>query len=52
MWNAGEKSIFRMGKKKRIINQFNEYILGNMGNPFKINTITNEEICATKLNIL
>lgn len=41
MWNEGEKAYLGWERKRGLLNQFNEYILGNISNPFKTNTITN-----------
>lgn len=41
MWNEGEEAYLGWERKRGLLNQFNEYILGNISNPFKTNTITN-----------
>ena len=41
MWNEGEEAYLGWERKRGFLNQFNEYILGNISNPFKTNTITN-----------
>jgi len=39
IWNEKEGSFLGWERKRGLLNQFNEYILGNISNPFKINTI-------------
>ncbi len=39
VWNDKENSYLGWERKRGMINQFNEYILGNIKNPFKANTI-------------
>ena len=41
MWNEGAEAYLGWERKRGLLNQFNEYILGNISNPFKTNTITN-----------
>ena len=35
MWNEGEEAYLGWERKRGLLNQFNEYILGNISNPFK-----------------
>ena len=48
IWNEKEESYLGWERKRGLLNQFNEYILGHQKNPFFINTIeenpNNEEI--------
>lgn len=39
VWNEKETSYLGWERKRGMINQFNEYILGNIQNPFRINTM-------------
>ena len=41
IWNEKEGCFLGWERKRGLLNQFNEYILGNIKNPFKINTIEN-----------
>ena len=41
LWNEGEEAYLGWERKRGLLNQFNEYILGNISNPFKANTIGN-----------
>ncbi len=43
LWNEGEKCFLGWERKRGLINQFNEYLLGNIENPFKANTIEEEK---------
>ena len=38
-WNDGENSYLGWERKRGLLNQFNEYLLGNEANKFRINTI-------------
>lgn len=38
-WNEKEGCFLGWERKRGLLNQFNEYILGNIQNPFKVNTI-------------
>jgi len=38
-WNKGEESFLGWERKRGFINEFNEYILGKIKNPFRTNTI-------------
>ena len=40
-WNEKEKSFLGWERKRGMINQCNEYLLGNIKNPFRVNTIEN-----------
>ena len=40
-WNDKESSYMGWERKRGILNQFNEYLLGKIKNPFRINTIEN-----------
>ncbi len=40
-WNTSEKSYLGWERKRGLLNQFNEYLLGNQKNDFKFNTIQN-----------
>ncbi len=42
-WNEGEEAYLGWERKRGLLNQFNEYILGNIRNPFKANTIQNAD---------
>ncbi len=44
IWNEKESSFLGWERKRGLINQFNEYILGHIKNPFKANTMENENI--------
>ncbi len=44
IWCEGENSFLGWERKRGLINQFNEYILGNIKNPFRANTMENLEI--------
>ena len=39
IWNEKEDSYLGWERKRGLLNQFNEYILGNIQNPFRINTL-------------
>ena len=39
VWNSSEKAFLGWERKRGLLNQFNEYILGNIKNPFRENTI-------------
>lgn len=39
IWNQSEKCYLGWERKRGLINQFNEYLLGNIENPFRANTI-------------
>ena len=39
IWNEKEGSYLGWERKRGMLTQFNEYLLGNLANPFKINTI-------------
>lgn len=41
VWNDKEKSYLGWERKRGMLNQFNEYLLGNIQNPFRENTIEN-----------
>ena len=43
VWNKSEKCYLGWERKRGLINQFNEYLLGNIKNPFIANTIENED---------
>ena len=47
-WNEKEGSFLGWERKRGLINQFNEYILGNIKNPFRANTMENNEIPKVK----
>ena len=38
IWNEKEKSYLGWERKRGMLNQFNEYLLGNIENPFRENT--------------
>ena len=42
-WNEKEGSYLGWERKRGMLSQFNEYLLGNLNNPFKENTIENYE---------
>lgn len=39
VWNDKEDSYLGWERKRGMINQFNEYLLGNIKNPFRVNTL-------------
>lgn len=39
IWNSNESKYLGWERKRGLLNQFNEYILGNIENPFRISTI-------------
>lgn len=39
IWNEKEGIFLGWERKRGLLNQFNEYILGNIQNPFKVSTI-------------
>ncbi len=41
VFNESENSYLGWERKRGMINQFNEYLLGNIKNPFRVNTIEN-----------
>ena len=41
IWNEKEECYLGWERKRGLLNQFNEYILGNIKNPFKVNTLEN-----------
>ena len=43
LWNEKEEAYLGWERKRGLLNQFNEYILGNISNPFKANTIQSVE---------
>ena len=43
IWNEKEKSYIGWERKRGMLNQFNEYLLGNIENPFRENTLENYE---------
>ena len=43
VWNEKEEAYLGWERKRGLLNQFNEYILGNISNPFKANTIQSVE---------
>ena len=51
VWNDKENSYLGWERKRGMINQFNEYILGNIKNPFKANTIEGNIEKLEKANI-
>ena len=42
IWNANEECYMGWERKRGLLNQFNEYLLGNIKDPFRINTLENE----------
>lgn len=50
-WNAHEGTYLGWERKRGLLNQFNEYILGNITNPFKANTIEGKQIPPIKYMI-
>ena len=42
-WNSSEECYMGWERKRGLLNQFNEYLLGHIKNPFRINTIENIE---------
>ena len=51
VWNEKENSYLGWERKRGMITQFNEFILGNIKNPFKENTIEKEQEKLKKANI-
>ena len=45
MWNEAEGCFLGWERKRGAINQFNEYLLGNIKNPFLYNSFENSNIC-------
>ena len=43
-WNGKEEAFLGWERKRGILNQFNEYLLGNLNNVFKVNTIQDWKI--------
>ena len=43
VWNSKEESYLGWERKRGLLCQFNEYILGNIPNPFAVNTIENNK---------
>lgn len=43
VWNKSEKCYLGWERKRGLINQFNEYLLGNIKNPFLANTMEKED---------
>ncbi|MGN1327912.1 MAG: glucoamylase family protein, partial [Clostridia bacterium] len=43
IWNPNEECYMGWERKRGLLNQFNEFLLGNIENPFRINTIENIE---------
>ncbi len=41
MWNEKEDSFLGWERKRGLLNQFNEYVLGNTSSPFAVNTMEN-----------
>ena len=54
IWNEKETSYLGWERKRGMINQFNEYLLGNIKNPFKENTIekNRKELDATNIKYI
>lgn len=44
LWNGKEECFLGWERKRGLLNQFNEYLLGNLNNVFKINTINDWNI--------
>ena len=49
IWNEKEECYLGWERKRGALNQFNEYILGNLQNPFRINTIENQDHTIPKI---
>ena len=43
IWNENEECYMGWERKRGLLNQFNEYVLGHIKNPFRINTMENTE---------
>ncbi len=43
-WNGKEESFLGWERKRGLLNQFNEYLLGNLNNVFRVNTINDWKI--------
>ena len=43
-WNGKEENFLGWERKRGLLNQFNEYLLGNLNNVFKVNTINDWKI--------
>ncbi|MCI9017118.1 MAG: hypothetical protein HFJ53_08180 [Clostridia bacterium] len=50
-WNEKEKCFLGWERKRGMINQFNEYLLGNIKNPFRANSIEEERRNERNVNI-
>lgn len=48
IWNPSEECYMGWERKRGLLNQFNEYLLGHIKNPFRINTMENSEIKGIK----
>ena len=48
-WNEKENCYLGWERKRGMITQFNEYLLGNINNPFRMNTIENYKDCIPKI---
>ena len=44
LWNGKEEHFLGWERKRGLLNQFNEYILGNLNNVFRVNTINDWKI--------
>lgn len=43
IWNANEECYLGWERKRGLLNQFNEYLLGNINNPFRVNTFEKKQ---------
>lgn len=44
LWNGKEENFLGWERKRGLLNQFNEYLLGNLNNVFRVNTINDWKI--------
>lgn len=52
IWNAGEKCYLGWERKRGLLDQFNEYLLGKLENPFRVNTIEKEKKSLPKIKYI
>ena len=49
IWNSNEECYMGWERKRGLLNQLNEYLLGNIANPFRANTIDISQIKKVKI---
>lgn len=52
IWNPNEECFLGWERKRGLLNQFNDYILGKIKNPFRINTFEPNEIQKNKIKYI